>query len=316
MRTIALATLAFAGTLVTGFDVASFLKTHQLAQEETAYKYTNAPIVYNETLGCESCIRGGYDFCIWRTFPEQTVHDQFTNCTNGHVTPEINSVSNVNETTRWVCSGNFKDEVNSIVNMCYPYASEKRNQALCGDYDVDLNVGALNMTRSIVDMQLNQSCTYRMHTNCGYPAIIYNSEQNITDEFDIAYITVDGLNSTQDIDTWNFNWTAAQFGNTPTFSAIGTNLTQTGPFLNTTVNETCTDISRNMWVTITRVAFNHENATEIAARQLASTNVSDISIYFFSTLGQEEPVPPVPTFGTYLMTSVGMLVCLISIFAF
>lgn len=109
MRTIALATLAFAGTLVTGFDVASFLKTHQLAQEDPTYQYTNASIAYDETLGCESCIRGGYDFCIWRTFPEQTVHGQFTNCSVNPVIPEINSITSVNETTRWVCSGNFED---------------------------------------------------------------------------------------------------------------------------------------------------------------------------------------------------------------
>ena len=150
-------------------------------------------IEYNETLSCESCIRGGYDFCIWRTFPSQTVHGQFTNCSENAVVPELNSVTNVNETTRWVCSGNFHDDVNSIINMCYPYADEKRNTKLCGAYEVDLHANMTQFTQNIIEMDLNESCTYRLHTTCGYPTIVYSSLSDIEDEFDIAYITLDDL---------------------------------------------------------------------------------------------------------------------------
>ena len=315
MRTIALASLALAGTMVAAFDAAAFLKARVYADPQPTYKYTNASIAYNEALSCESCIRGGYDFCIWRTFPTDLIHDQFTNCSSNPVVPELNSETTVNETTRWVCSGNFKDQVNSIINMCYPAAPERRDEALCGEYDIQLKAGTFNSTRSISEMKLNQSCTYRLKTTCGYPALIYSSGSDINNEFDIAYITADNVMS--DINTWDFNWTTSQFGNTNTTSAIGTNLTQTGPSLNSNISMVCDSITRNMWVTITRIAYNTPNTTEIAARQLNLGNVSDISLFFTSSVGEVPPVPPpVPIFASYLMTSVGMLVCLISIFAF
>ena len=72
--------------------------------------YSNAPIPYtNADMNCEGCVRGGYDFCLFRTFPNSTTHGQFTNCTNGAIIPELNSELSVNETTRWICTGAFKD---------------------------------------------------------------------------------------------------------------------------------------------------------------------------------------------------------------
>ena len=32
--------------------------------------YTNSTgIPFSEDLSCESCVRGGYEYCTWRTFP-------------------------------------------------------------------------------------------------------------------------------------------------------------------------------------------------------------------------------------------------------
>jgi len=141
MRTVSLAALLFAGALSKQLNVHSFLEEKQLLGDGPTYAYHNAPIPLLNTTSCEGCIRGGGDYCIWRTFPNNVTHGQFSNCTNGSFDPEVNSVTNVNETTRWACSKGFKDEMNSIINMCYPYADEKRNVPLCGDYDVDLHAG-------------------------------------------------------------------------------------------------------------------------------------------------------------------------------
>ena len=78
-------------------------------------------------------------------------------------------------------------------------------------------------------MPLYASCTYRLHTTCGYPGIIYDSLQDITNEFDIAYMTQDGMNTTYDIDTWKFDWTSSQFGSTNSTSQEAAPLAQTGP---------------------------------------------------------------------------------------
>lgn len=308
MRTVSLVALLFAGALSKISSVHEFLQSQKLLGDAPTYAYTKAPIPLTATTACESCIRGGGDYCIWRTFPNDTTHGQFSNCTNGSFNPEVNSVTNVNETTRWACSKGFKDEMNSIINMCYPYADEKRNEALCGPYDIDLHTNMTNATQTITALPLYTSCTYRLHTTCGYPAIIYSSAQNITDEFDIAYMTLDKLGTTYDIDTWNFNWTSSQFGSTNTTSAVASTLTQTGDYL-PNANVTCDSIDRNMWVTITRIAdppAPAPNATFFEARQLAAG--SDISIQFISTIGQ--------SFGSVLATSVGILVCALSIFAF
>ena len=82
-----------------------------------AYKNMTG-IAYDKDMNCENCVRSGYDFCIFRTFPDNVTHGQFSNCTEWAINPELNSVSSVNETDRWLCSGAFKDQMNSIVSMC------------------------------------------------------------------------------------------------------------------------------------------------------------------------------------------------------
>jgi hypothetical protein len=83
--------------------------------------------------------------------------------------------------------------MNSIINMCYPYAEERRNVSLCGDYDIDLSAQQTNMTMNIMSLPLYTSCTYRVHTTCGYPQLRYFSTEDITNQFDIAYMYQDGL---------------------------------------------------------------------------------------------------------------------------
>ena len=85
---------------------AFFEKESDFPAENTTYK--NATITYSgPDMNCENCIRAGFDFCLFRTFPNQTTHGQFTNCSDYAITPEKNSELSVNETTRWICSSAF-----------------------------------------------------------------------------------------------------------------------------------------------------------------------------------------------------------------
>jgi hypothetical protein len=275
------------------------------------YEYTNATIKFDQYLDCESCIRGGYDFCIFRSFPSQTTHDLFTNCTDHEITPAINSITSVNETDRWVCSGAFKDEMNSIINMCYPDTEEHRNQDLCGDYLIDLNTDAWYQTETIYQMALNQSCTYRLHTTCGYPSVLFTSKNDITNEFDISWITQDNLTVNNDINTWNFNWTSSQFGNLNSSRALSfNNITQSGAAVEGATVQYCNGTDKNMWVTVTRIASN----TPTVGRLLQAAPVlSNISLSFYSSQGETEPIV---SFSSILTSSFAMFVCLISVFAF
>ena len=55
------------------------------AQNDT---YKNASLPYTDVnMSCSNCIRGGYDFCLFRTFPDNTTHFDFTNCTQWAITP-------------------------------------------------------------------------------------------------------------------------------------------------------------------------------------------------------------------------------------
>lgn len=71
-----------------------------------------------------------------------------------------------------MCSKGYTDQMNAIVNGCRPYL----NQVVgglgdqCGAYFVDLtDNNEIVEGRTIIQMPVNSSCTYRVMTNCGYP---------------------------------------------------------------------------------------------------------------------------------------------------
>jgi hypothetical protein len=133
------------------------------------------------------------------------------NCTDHPIIPEINSVTTVEEKDRWVCSMAFKDEVNAIVNTCGQNIDELREKQ-CGDYLIELTSKRRSYTKTIANLPLSSSCTYRIHSKCGYPGFTYNSDMNIDDEFDIAYSHYSGNSIDNDINTWNFNATSTFAG--------------------------------------------------------------------------------------------------------
>jgi hypothetical protein len=118
----------------------------------------------------------------------------------------------VNETARWVCSGAFSDPENAIMNVCFPQTSEHRNETVCGDYLMELDQNRGLALHTISELPLNQSCTYRVHTQCGYPSALYTSEQDISGEYDISWTTAANVTTEDDLNTWDFKWTSPQSG--------------------------------------------------------------------------------------------------------
>ena len=201
-----------------------------LSQAVSNYKNMSG-LNYNVNMTCEGCIRTGYDFCLFRTFPDNLTHGQFTNCSQWAITPEINSVTNVNETNRWICSGAFKDQMNSIVSMCNkdinPMA--KRNTAQCGPYLIDLEYSSSVFVQSLFNLTNDTSCTYRLHTKCGFPKFSWFSQTNTMGEYDIIYNTRDDLVRDDDA-LFSLNDTSKvsgsmplTFDNTWNFSSINAN---------------------------------------------------------------------------------------------
>ncbi len=66
----------------------------------------------------------------------------------------------------------------SLINVCQPWIEEKRHPA-CGDYLVDLTSEQGVQTININQLPKNASCSYRIHTTCGYPASVYSSDIDI-----------------------------------------------------------------------------------------------------------------------------------------
>lgn len=249
MRSLA-TILAF--TTLGAVTAQDFLST--VGDEPVAPKWTNATVPFDVNLSCETCIRGGYDYCIFRTFPDKVTHGQFRNCTSYPITPQIHSESTVAEVDRWVCSGAFLDEVNAVVNTCGAANSDSRSSQ-CGDYTIDLNGKRRSYTKAINKLPLWSSCTYRVHTKCGYPGMIYNSESDITGEFDIAYAYYDNVGLDTDINTWDFNATST-FSGSFTSDKVNTNLTVPGTVEHSQY-EDCSTSDRNLYLTITRVKNNN-----------------------------------------------------------
>lgn len=153
-------------------------------------------IAFDKDMNCESCVRSGYDFCIFRTFPDNVTHGQFSNCTQWAINPEYNSVTNVNETDRWLCSGAFMDQMNGIVSMCNKDINPMVNRnPKCGPYLIDLTYTSQVGLQNLNNLSLGDSCTYRLHTKCGLPKLSWFAVNDTTSEYDIIFNTRDNLTS-------------------------------------------------------------------------------------------------------------------------
>jgi hypothetical protein len=95
--------------------------------------------------------------------------------------------------------------------MGKPYIADKRDP-ICGEYIIDINNKQPLKLFTVSKLQMNVSCTWRIHSSCGYPSLMYTSESNIEGEFDLIWGTYDGMDLNSDLSDWQFNFTTKQNG--------------------------------------------------------------------------------------------------------
>ncbi len=160
-----------------------------------------------------------------------------------------------------MCSKGMSDQMNAIVNGCRPWKNQVISEH-CGSYFVDLtDVNNFPVGRSIEQMPVNSSCSYRAISNCGYPEAEWRvHDPTIQSDFDVAWATMDNLDSGNELDGWNQTETTEWKGSYATTPK--NDFSRIGQAARTDVNvariddsqwSQCKDIYRNLWITVTRV---------------------------------------------------------------
>jgi hypothetical protein len=171
--------------------------------------YGNAPIPYFRSLDCTSCIRGGYNYCLeiggkgngtlvgWTCDERDRIPNMF-----------VNNSDPAGVAGGWLCSHGMADQMNAIINACRPWYNQNL-QDDCGSYFVDLTESSeIQIGRSVQDLPVNSSCSYRVMSTCGYPQAEWRvNDDKIAEDFDVAYATVDGLVKSNELDGWEFDET-------------------------------------------------------------------------------------------------------------
>lgn len=256
--------------------------------------YGKAPISYLKSLDCTSCIRGGYNYCLiiggkgngtlqsWECDDRDRIPNAFVNNT------DPDGVAG-----GWLCSHAMADQMNSIVNGCRPWFNQNLKDD-CGSYFVDLSErNEHSIGRSVQDLPVNSSCTYRAISTCGYPQASWRvNDPKIAGDFDIAYATMDGLAPSNELDGWEFEQTTDFRGSYASNASMEyTHIRQPSKAMIADSQwGTCKGIVRNLWVTITRVKDSDPQATmERAERQLQfypnGTKFADFDITFTNFRG-------------------------------
>lgn len=209
--------------------------------------------------------------------------------------------------------------MNAIVSGCRPQFNQNLNDD-CGSYFVDLTQQAeFTVGRSIQDMPVNSSCTYRALSTCGYPSAAWRvNNPKIAGDFDIAWATMDDLTPTNELDGWEPNQTTDWKGNYA--SAPSLEYTEIRQPINETISDqqwsTCKGKVRNIWVSITRVKRS-DLVAESAPRQLQfypnGTHFADFDITFYN---HKTPSPPVPKGAIFIKTAVLAIAAGIAALAF
>lgn len=155
--------------------------------------YQKAKIDFRSDLKCASCIRGGWNYCLDITgAANQTL--MTTTCEDKNRDP--NAMVNPHDPTgvagSYICSRIFKDQMNAILGGCQPYTNNFKE---CGAYAIDLRERSdYSVGRSILDLPVGESCTYRVYSTCGYPQASWRvNDEKIAEDFDIMYAAVDGI---------------------------------------------------------------------------------------------------------------------------
>ena len=104
-------------------------------------KFNNASLEYASKLTCESCIRGGYEYCDFYS-DAGSGKIQKNSSSECFLFPKANDTTitqpGVWNETGYFCSRWFLNKMNAIVNQCQPKTTRKAD---CGDYLVNLAEG-------------------------------------------------------------------------------------------------------------------------------------------------------------------------------
>lgn len=218
----------------------------------------------------------------------------------------------------YICSGYFSDQMNAIVNGCRPYLPENRDDN-CGNYLVDISKNTYD-SRSIKELAVNTSCTYRVYTTCGYPSA-WGRTQNVTvaGDFDVAYAYVNGMGLEDDLNGWNNTLTTRAQGAFQSGSAQATDTLTEGNTDAVKIPDDlftgCNGTQRNMWITVTRTKVSSPPKLESEFLETESRSLQgmlrfyDFEIYFENVQGG-------PDFGTVLKVASVAVVAVLSVFAF
>jgi len=146
--------------------------------------------------------------------------------------------------------------MNAIIGACRPYVKQNRHDD-CGSYFVDLTESSgSSIGRSIENLPLHSSCTYRAFSTCGYPEFSYRvAGPEIAEDFDVAWAFMDGLSITNELDRWDFDL-MTDYQNSSASSRAAEYAYVRQPVNRAISDEqwdTCKGITRNLWVTVTRV---------------------------------------------------------------
>ena len=99
----------------------------------------NPLIKFAADLDCTSCIRGGFDFCIYGV--TSTIGTNW-DCNKDAKTPEYIIPNGGSVPSGYICSNAMEDQMAAIIGGCRPKINNPANN--CGDYLVDLNTQSLD----------------------------------------------------------------------------------------------------------------------------------------------------------------------------
>ena len=298
--------------------VAALLNSAVLAYGDwAAYKdgFQNNTGINYTTVGtnCTACIRGGFDACLLST-GYQPGNVTALQCNNYPTTPEINPPVVGSVPNGWFCSWGSFDQTNAIVAGCRPKFYQTQNTSgsfVCGDYEIDLVNGGAYQSRLVSNLPLYQSCTYRVKSSCGYPAVALTQGNDwMKEDFDVAYAARD-MNFDDDFDqTYWHNYTTSWSGSFLTKDKLPTGVITEGEGqakLPETVIQECNDKPRNLWLTITRVKVTpkptNKTSEFLSERQLAGV-LYDFEAGFYSSIGGNAKVLGAISFALFAVLSV------------
>jgi hypothetical protein len=160
----------------------------------------------------------------------------------------------------------------------------------CGSYFIDLTEkNTFEVGRSVFDLPVGNSCTYRAWSTCGYPQVSWRvNDPKIVEDFDIAWATMDGLLPSDELNRWEFKEMTDYRGSfasnlTLEFTTIKSpNVTEK---ITAEQWNSCKGPVRNLWISFTRVKDSDPPKTLAReARQLDfypnGTKFADIDIVF------------------------------------